>query len=59
VQQGDRVITRFRTQKTGALLAHLACHLQHSHRREVLIGLPRPDSRPKATSQPAWRRSIP
>jgi predicted ATPase/DNA-binding SARP family transcriptional activator len=39
VQQGDRVITRFRTQKTGALLAHLAYHLHQAPPREVLVDL--------------------
>jgi predicted HTH domain antitoxin len=33
----DRVITRFRTQKTGALLAHLAYYRDRLHPREVLI----------------------
>ncbi len=31
VEQGDRVITRFRTQKAGALLAYLAYHCQQAH----------------------------
>jgi predicted ATPase/class 3 adenylate cyclase len=35
--QGDRVLTRFRTQKTGALLAYLAYHLDRSHPRDQLI----------------------
>lgn len=38
-QQGDRVITRFRSQKTGALLAYLAYYPQRIHSREVLIDL--------------------
>src|SRR5213592_4133891 len=37
--QGDRVVSRFRTQKTGALLAYLAYHLHRSHPREALIEL--------------------
>jgi predicted ATPase/DNA-binding SARP family transcriptional activator/class 3 adenylate cyclase len=41
-QTGDvdgRVISRFRTQKSGELLAYLACHLQRAHGREELIEL--------------------
>ena len=37
--RGDREITRFRTQKTGALLAYLAYHLDREHPREILIEL--------------------
>src|SRR2546427_7413254 len=37
--QGDRVVTRFRTQKTAALLAYLAYHRYRSHPRQVLIEL--------------------
>jgi len=36
-EQGSKTITRFRTQKTAALLAYLAVHLHQAHRREVLI----------------------
>jgi DNA-binding SARP family transcriptional activator len=36
-RQGERVVTRFRTQSTGALLAYLAYHKGHSHPREVLV----------------------
>ena len=35
--RGNEVITRFRTQKTGALLAYLAFYLRRSHPREELI----------------------
>ncbi len=38
-QQNERVITRFRTQKTGALLAYLAFYRDRSHLREVLFEL--------------------
>jgi predicted ATPase/DNA-binding SARP family transcriptional activator len=38
-QQGERVITRFRTQKTGALLAHLAFYRDQIHTRESLFEL--------------------
>src|SRR5438876_5838793 len=44
----DRVVTRFQTQKTGALLACLAYHCQRSHPREVLIELLWPESEPRA-----------
>lgn len=37
VIQGDRMITRFRTHKTGALLAFLAYHGDRMHSREVLV----------------------
>ena len=36
VVQGDRKITRFQTQKTGALLAYLALHPSKSHSREAI-----------------------
>jgi predicted ATPase/DNA-binding SARP family transcriptional activator len=42
--QGDTVITRFKTHKTGALLAHLAFHSQRTHTREALIELLWPES---------------
>ncbi len=38
-RQNDRVISRFRTQKTGALLAYLAYHYHRPHAREQLIDL--------------------
>src|SRR5262249_11747289 len=53
-QQGDRVITRFRTQKTGALLAHLALahsadtRRQRAHSREALVELFWSDYEPEA-----------
>lgn len=37
--QGQRVITRFRTQKTGTLLAYLAYFQRRTHPREQLIEL--------------------
>jgi predicted ATPase/DNA-binding SARP family transcriptional activator len=43
-----RVVTRFRTQKTGALLAYLAYHVQRSHPRDVLIELLWPEGDPDA-----------
>jgi predicted ATPase/DNA-binding SARP family transcriptional activator len=46
--QGDRVVTRFRSQKTGALLAYLAFYRQRSHPREVLIELLWPECGPDA-----------
>jgi DNA-binding SARP family transcriptional activator len=48
VQQGDRGITRFRTQKTASLLAYLAYHLQQAHPREVLAELLWQEHTPKS-----------
>jgi predicted ATPase/DNA-binding SARP family transcriptional activator len=48
VGHGDRVLTRFRTQKTGSLLAYLAYYSQRSHLRDALIELFWPDSDPSA-----------
>uniref|UniRef100_UPI0037521AB6 adenylate/guanylate cyclase domain-containing protein n=1 Tax=Armatimonas sp. TaxID=1872638 RepID=UPI0037521AB6 len=48
VRQAERVVTRFRTQKTGALLAFLAYHRQHSHAREVLIEIFWPETTPES-----------
>jgi predicted ATPase/DNA-binding SARP family transcriptional activator len=42
-QCSDRVLTRFRTEKTALLLAYLAYHRQHSHARDVLVELLWPD----------------
>src|SRR5207249_12211582 len=42
-RHGDRVITRFRTQKTASLLAFLAYHRGRAHGREELIDLFWPD----------------
>ncbi len=39
VVQSDRTISRFQTQKTGALLAYLALNLSAAHSREVPGGL--------------------
>ncbi len=46
--QAGRCITRFQTQKTGALLAYLAYHLHRSHPREVLIDMLWPEAEPAA-----------
>ena len=43
-QQGDRIVTRFQTYKTGALLAYLAYHNHRAHPREELIALLWPES---------------
>ncbi len=51
VVQGDREITRFRTQKTGALLGYLAYHLERTHRRELLMDLLWPESAPATGRQ--------
>jgi predicted ATPase/DNA-binding SARP family transcriptional activator/uncharacterized protein HemY len=45
-QHGDQLITRFRTRKTGHLLACLACHLHRTHRREELMEQLWPESNP-------------
>jgi DNA-binding SARP family transcriptional activator len=44
----NRVVTRFRTHKTGALLAYLAYYHDRPHPREVLIELLWPESEPRA-----------
>lgn len=46
--QGGRVVTRFQTQKTAALLAFLAYHRRRSHPREALIELLWPGCEPDA-----------
>jgi DNA-binding SARP family transcriptional activator len=51
VTQGERKITRFRTQKTGALLGYLAYHLERTHPREVLVELLWPGTSPLAGYQ--------
>src|SRR5690348_6099027 len=43
-----QVIARFQTQKTGALLAYLACHRDRQHPREELMELLWPDTEPTA-----------
>ena len=48
VQQGERVITRFRTQKTASLLACLAYHVERAHTREVLAELLWPEHTPQS-----------
>jgi DNA-binding SARP family transcriptional activator len=47
-QQDDRLITRFSTQKTGALLAYLAFYRDRVHSREVLFELFWPECIPEA-----------
>ena len=49
-ERGDQVVTRFRTQKTGALLAYLAYHLPRSHSRDHLIELLWPEADLEASS---------
>ena len=44
VVQGERVITRFRTHKTGALLAYLAFYRDQRQAREMLVDLLWPES---------------
>jgi len=43
-RQGEQVLARFRTQKTGALLAFLAFHRTHLHPREEIAGILWPES---------------
>ena len=43
-QQGERVVTRFKTQKVASLFAYLAYHLRQAHSREILIELLWPES---------------
>ncbi len=45
--QGERIVSRFRTRKTGALLAYLAFHLHRSQPRELLIELLWPEATPE------------
>jgi predicted ATPase/DNA-binding SARP family transcriptional activator len=47
-ERGDEVVTRFRSQKIGALLAYLALFPQRPHAREELAGLFWPDAEPEA-----------
>lgn len=49
--QGDRVISRFRSQKTGVLLAYLAYHCHRTHQREALIELLWPEGEPHSGRQ--------
>jgi tetratricopeptide (TPR) repeat protein len=49
-ERGDQLVTRFRTQKTGALLAYLAYHLSRSHPRDALIELLWPEADREAGS---------
>jgi two-component SAPR family response regulator len=48
-EHAERVVTRFETEKTGALLAYLAYHLWHSHPRELLADLLWPQGEPNDT----------
>jgi DNA-binding SARP family transcriptional activator len=52
--QGDHVLTRFRTQKTGALLAYLAYYPQRPHLRDALIELFWPDGDLSAVLSTLW-----
>ena len=51
VMHGDREITPFRTQKTGALLGYLAYHLERTHPPEVLMDILWGGGHPRAKSQ--------
>ena len=60
----DRVISRFRTHKTAALLAYLALYLRQTHPREILTELFWPDLLPEdgrnnlSTALSSLRRQI-
>jgi DNA-binding SARP family transcriptional activator len=45
---GDRVVSRFRTRKTAALLGYLALYAHRSHPRDLLVELLWPESDPDA-----------
>jgi predicted ATPase/DNA-binding SARP family transcriptional activator len=47
-RQGEREISRFRSERTGGLLAYLAYHLGESHPREVLAETIWPGQTPRA-----------
>jgi predicted ATPase/DNA-binding SARP family transcriptional activator len=47
-QQGEREISRFRSERTGALLAYLAYHVGKPHRREALAETIWPGQTPRA-----------
>jgi DNA-binding SARP family transcriptional activator len=49
--QGNRVIERFRSQKTGVLLAYLAYHCDRTHPREALLELLWPECEPHSGRQ--------
>ena len=49
--QGECVVSRFRTQKVGLLLAYLAYYLNRSHRRDELSELLWPESAPTVGRQ--------
>ena len=57
VQQGEGLVTRFGTQKTGSLLAYLFYHAQWAHPREMLIELlwPGATPRPRGFDCSDWR----
>jgi DNA-binding SARP family transcriptional activator len=46
-ERAEETITRFRSQKIGALLAYLALFPQRSHTREELADLLWPDAEPE------------
>src|SRR5579859_3768605 len=48
LRQAERTITRFRTQKIGALLAYLAYFRLRAHPRETLIDMLWPDAEPES-----------
>src|SRR5712692_10235817 len=49
--QRNRVIERFRSQKTGVLLAYLAYHCHRTHQREALLEVLWPECEPHSGRQ--------
>ncbi|MCS7190472.1 MAG: hypothetical protein NZ843_02580, partial [Fimbriimonadales bacterium] len=47
IEQAGRVVVRFRTQNTGALLGYLAFHLHQAHPRETLVDILWRDASPE------------
>jgi predicted ATPase/DNA-binding SARP family transcriptional activator/Tfp pilus assembly protein PilF len=43
-QRGERIVTRFKTQKVASLFAYLAFHLRQAHSREILMEMLWPES---------------
>ena len=59
VQQADRVLTRFKYQKVGGLLAYLAYQPRQMHSREVLVEIFWPESTPEAGRAASGGRDAP
>src|SRR5688500_7177385 len=55
--QGDIIVSRFRTQKTAALLAFLALHPHRPHPRDAIVDLLWPDD-PLPTGRNKLRQAL-